>query len=198
MILDLIFLGFTLLSAVLAMVRGFSREALSIASWVVSAVAAYYLYPSVVPYVLPHTQKFTSNPMAAIGVAAAIIFLIVLIIATIITMKIADAIIDSRVGALDRTLGFIFGAARGVLVMGVGYLFFTSLAGSQQPSWVTEAKSRPILESVARAVEGILPKDLDKYISTTPAGEGGAEQSDAPPADEPAPTPGQSNAPAAN
>ncbi len=44
------------------------------------------------------------------------VFLIALIVISFITMKIADFIIDSRIGALDRTLGFLFGAARGILL----------------------------------------------------------------------------------
>ena len=42
-LLDGILVGFTLVSAMLAMVRGFSREILSIASWAVAAVAAFFL-----------------------------------------------------------------------------------------------------------------------------------------------------------
>ena len=189
-LLDGIFLLFTLLSAVLAMVRGFSREMLSIASWAVAAVAAYYFYPSVVPLIQPYIEPYTKNATVVAGAAAAIIFIVVLIVATIITMKIADAIIDSRVGALDRTLGFLFGAARGILVMGVGFLFFTSLAGSQQPAWVTDAKSRPLLQSVASWVESVLPKDLNDLPALpgldAPA-DGAAEPGEAPPAEEPAP-----------
>ncbi len=48
-IFDGIVIGVTLFSAVLAMVRGFSREVLSIASWVGSVAAAYYLYPLLLP-----------------------------------------------------------------------------------------------------------------------------------------------------
>ena len=63
--------------------------------------------------------------------AAGAIFVVALIIVTLITMKIADFIIDSRVGALDRTLGFLFGAARGILVVAVAMLFFNWLVGAQ-------------------------------------------------------------------
>ena len=102
-LLDGILVGFTLVSAMLAMVRGFSREILSIASWAAAAVAAFFFYPLVLPYV----QPYIDNGQLAVVAAAAVVFIVALIVVTIITMKIADWIIDSRVGALDRTLGFL-------------------------------------------------------------------------------------------
>ncbi|MEP1289774.1 MAG: CvpA family protein, partial [Nitratireductor sp.] len=118
-LLDGILIGFTLVSAVLAMVRGFSREILSIASWAAAAAAAYFFHPLVQPYVTPYID----NAQIALAAAAAIVFFVALIVVSVITMKVADFIINSRVGALDRTLGFVYGAARGVLVIAVALLF---------------------------------------------------------------------------
>jgi len=159
-LLDGIVIGFTLVSAMLAMVRGFSREILSIASWVAAAAAAYFFYPIVLPYVKPYID----HDMVALAVAAAIIFFIALIVVTVITMKLADFIIDSKVGPLDRTLGFLYGAARGLLVLAVALLFFNWLVGTNPPAWVTEAKSRPLLESIGGWLQSILPDDPEDSI----------------------------------
>ncbi|WP_173931286.1 CvpA family protein [Chelativorans sp. Marseille-P2723] len=159
-LLDGILVGFTLVSAMLAMVRGFSREILSIASWIVAAFAAYFLYPVVLPYVTPHI----GNATVALIVSAAAVFLVVLVIVTIITMKMADFIVDSRIGALDRTLGFLYGAARGILVVAVALLFLNWLLASNPPSWISEAKSRPLLEGVGSWLQGLLPDDPERSI----------------------------------
>jgi membrane protein required for colicin V production len=159
-LLDGILVGFTLVSAMLAMVRGFSREVLSIASWAAAAIAAFFFYPVVLPYV----QPYVDNDRLQIAVSAAIVFFIALIIVTVITMKIADFIIDSRVGALDRTLGFLYGAARGILVVAVGLLFFSWLVGENPPAWISEAKSLPLLEGIGDWLEGILPDDPENTI----------------------------------
>lgn len=159
-LLDGILVGFTLVSAVLAMVRGFSREVLSIASWVAAAAAAYYFHPIVLPYV----QPYIDHAQVQLAVAAAIVFFVALIVVTVITMKIADFIIDSRVGALDRTLGFLYGAARGILVVAVGLLFFSWLVGTNPPTWISEAKSLPLLEGIGDWLEGILPDDPENSI----------------------------------
>ena len=69
---------------------------------------------------------FDSNTVATI-VAAAAIFFVALIVASYITMKISDFVIDSRVGAIDRALGFVFGAVRGLLLLVVAVWFFDFL-----------------------------------------------------------------------
>lgn len=159
-LLDGILVGFTLVSAMLAMVRGFSREILSIASWAAAAAAAYFLHPLVLPYVAP----YISNSMLALAASAAAVFFVVLIVVTVVTMKIADFIIDSRIGALDRTLGFLYGAARGVLVVAVALLFLHWLLGDSPPGWVAEAKSRPLLDGVGQWLQSLLPDDPENSV----------------------------------
>ena len=183
-LLDGILVGFTLVSAMLAMVRGLSREILSIASWIAAAAAAYFFYPMVQPYVEPYID----NKQIAMVAAAGIVFVIALIVVTIITMKIADWIIDSRIGALDRTLGFLYGAARGILVVAVGLLFFNWLAGTSKPAWIEQAKSRPLLESIGVTLVGLLPDDPENSLLKRLSP--GEEPSPPAPAETDAPQPG--------
>jgi membrane protein required for colicin V production len=195
-LLDGVLVGFTLVSAMLAMVRGFSREVLSIASWIAAAAAAFFFYKPVLPFVRPYID----NSQLAIAAAAGAVFVVALIVVSLITMKIADLIIDSRIGALDRTLGFLYGAARGVLVVAVALLFFDWLVGTQRPAWITDAKSRPMLERIGDWLEGMLPADPENSIlKKIIPGEGapGAQQPEAPAADAPpAENPSAESAPA--
>tara|TARA_R100001129_G_scaffold15156_9_gene9962 strand:+ start:8907 stop:9497 length:591 start_codon:yes stop_codon:yes gene_type:complete len=172
-LLDGIVLAVTLFSAVLAMVRGFSREVLAVASWVAAAAAAYFFYPALVPF----AQKYTGSDKIAMIGSAAVIFLITLIVVSYITMRIADFIIDSRVGALDRTLGFVFGAARGILLVVVAMLFFNWLvAAPQQPDWVANAKSKPMLDTLGARLVAMLPEDADAEILNRLKGLSGEEE----------------------
>ncbi|HEY4192337.1 MAG TPA: CvpA family protein [Mesorhizobium sp.] len=179
-LLDGILVGFTLVSAMLAMVRGFSREVLSVVSWAAAAAAAYFFYKPVIPYV----QPYIDNDKAAMAAAAGIVFIIALIVVTVITMKLADWIIDSRIGALDRTLGFLYGAARGILVVAVALMFFNWLAGDKAPNWIASAKSRPLLESIGAKIESLLPEDPENAILKRLSPESAAPQ----PGTETAPT----------
>ncbi|MER8800535.1 CvpA family protein [Mesorhizobium sp. M0998] len=204
-LLDGILVGFTLVSAMLAMVRGFSREILSIISWAAAAAAAFFFYKPVLPYI----QPYVDNEKAAMAAAAGIVFIVALIVVSVITMKLADWIIDSRIGALDRTLGFLYGAARGILVVAVALLFFNWLAGAKAPGWIANAKSKPLLESIGAKLESLLPEDpentiLNKLNPNQPATETPLAP-DAPAAEAPAagddataPAPDDSDAPPAD
>ena len=136
--LDLGLIAVILVSALLAMLRGFTREVLAIASWIAAAAAALYLYPYLLPYVKPHLSK---EPWASI-VSATAIFITSLIVVSIVTVNLSDAILDSKVGALDRSLGFLFGAARGFILCVVAFVFFSILSpADKQPAWVRQREN---------------------------------------------------------
>ena len=159
-LLDAILVAIMLVSALLAMVRGFSREVLSIVSWVAAAAAAFLLYKQLTPYA---AEYISSNTIAMVASAAAI-FVVTLIIVSFITLKIADFIIDSRVGALDRTLGFVFGAVRGLLLVVVAMLFFNWLAPENQPTWIANARSKPYLDDLGQKLVAALPENPEQTI----------------------------------
>jgi membrane protein required for colicin V production len=157
--LDVILIAIMLVSGFLAMVRGFTREVLSIFSWAMAAVAALYLTPK---YWHSVEGYFPSPGIAQIAFAAGV-FVIVLIVVSLITFRISDRVLDSRVGALDRTLGFIFGLARGFLLVAIVFILFSALA-RDQPSWIVEAKSYPILKQTQVAIESLMPLNPEQYL----------------------------------
>ena len=97
--------------------------------------------------------------------AIAALFLVTLILVSLITARLSDFVLDSRIGALDRTLGFVFGAGRGLLLAVIGYLFFTALVPEKmQPPWAREAKAKPLLEETGRSLLTMLPQDINSDI----------------------------------
>ena len=159
--LDLAVLGIVLVSALLSMMRGFTREVLAIASWAAAAAAAYYFYPVVVPYLTPYIHK----EVIAQAVAAAIVFFATLIIVSLFTVRLSDAILDSKIGPLDRSLGFVFGVARGFLLAVVAFAIFNWLVSEkQQPEWVKNARTRPVLTETADRIVAMLPMDAAQTI----------------------------------
>ena len=175
--LDIFLLGVMLVSGLLALVRGFMREILSIAAWGAAAVVTLYSYAKLLP-----TAKgyFGSDTIATIVVIAGT-FIATLIVVSVITVRISDMILDSRIGALDRTLGFLFGLARGLLIVVVAYEFFIWLVPEKQrPDWVQQAKSRAVLDASGEWLKGLLPDDpentiLKKFKKNKPEDESDAE-----------------------
>jgi len=154
---DLIVILVILISAFLAMVRGFLRELLSLLSWVVAAAAAYYLYR----YLAPTLEKHLTSPVLAALVSMIAIFLVALFVISILTMRIADIKFGNRIGALDRTIGFLFGAARGLIIMALAALLINNLVKPENLSrWIVDAKTRPVLDEVAQQIWQVIPKGL--------------------------------------
>jgi membrane protein required for colicin V production len=159
-LLDLVVIGVVLISALLAAVRGFTREVLAIVAWVAAAAAAWVLHPLALPYVKPYIDNNTIALVAAI----AAVFIVTLIVVTIITVKISDLILDSRIGALDRTLGFAFGAARGFLICVIGWVFLGWLLQGKNPEWAETARTRAALESTGSGLIAMLPDNPEGLL----------------------------------
>ena len=185
-LLDIVLIVVMLVSGLLAMVRGFMREVLSIAAWVIAALVTLYGYAKAVPY----AKEYISNDLIATGVAVAVLFLGTLLVVSLFTVKVSDLVLDSRVGALDRSLGFLFGLGRGLVIMVVAFLFFVWLVPAKSlPDWVKNARSRPVLQGTGDWLLSLLPDDPETAILKRlhrPK-----EGDDSAPQDTPPPGPGQ-------
>src|SRR6187402_2288216 len=159
--LDILLLGVMLVSGLLAMIRGFMREILSITAWAAAAVATLLAYPRL----LPIAKANISSDIVATGAVIGGVFLVTLLIVSIITVRISDMILDSRIGALDRTLGFLFGLGRGLIIVVVAFLFFDWLVPQKsQPTWVSGAKSKVVLSGTGDWLKSMLPDDPESTI----------------------------------
>ncbi|ABS65085.1 Colicin V production protein [Parvibaculum lavamentivorans DS-1] len=154
---DLFVIGVLLVSSVLALLRGFTNEVLSILAWIVGALAALWLFP----YVTPILRDVISPPWLASVVAAVGIFVVAYAIVAALTARWSGGLMDlhERAALLDRTLGLIFGAARGLLIVTVAYLFFAWLVPNpdDQPGWIRYAKTRPLVEDTAALLFSLAP-----------------------------------------
>jgi membrane protein required for colicin V production len=160
-LLDIGLIVIMLVSALLAMVRGFMREILSIIAWILAAGATLYAYSKLLPLA---KQYFNSDVVATVAVIAGV-FLITLLVVSILTVRISDMVLDSRVGALDRTLGFLFGLGRGLIIVVVAYMFFDWLVPDRsKPEWVLHAKSRVVLSGTGEWLKDQLPENAEATI----------------------------------
>ena len=161
-LLDIILIGVMLISALLAMIRGFMREVLSIAGWAIAALVTLYSFSKL----LPVAKTYFNNDIVAYAVVIGGTFLATLLVVSVLTVRFSDMVLDSRIGPLDRTMGFLFGLARGLLIVVVAFLFFAWLVPDRsQPEWVRSAKSRELLRYVGDELTSMLPEDLDATIS---------------------------------
>jgi membrane protein required for colicin V production len=160
--LDVILILIMLISAFLAMLRGLTREMLSIMSWALAALAALFFYQ----LYRERVRQLIEPQMLADAVLIIVVFVIVLIVVSLITVRLSNRVLDSRVGALDRTLGFVFGLVRGLILVVIAYELIAAIVPKESlPRWVTEARSLPVIESTGRAIISLLPDNPASIFS---------------------------------
>ena len=165
---DGIVIGVLLISSVLALLRGFTNEVLSILAWVVGALAALWLFP----YATPMVRTTVSPEWLAAVVAALAIFIVGYLLVAAFTLRWAEHLLalHERAEMLDRTLGFLFGLVRGLLIVTVAYLFFAWLVPNpaDQPDWIRNARLKPLVESSAATLFTLAPSVPGTQKSATP------------------------------
>ena len=154
---DLAVLGVIGLSAIFAFARGFVREALSIVAWIGAALITLYGFNHVYGLVI----RFVTTPLLADLIAGAGLFVISLLVLTVLTGYFARLAQSSALSPIDRTLGLIFGLARGAFLVSLAYLVLDiSLPLNDRPGWIKQAKSEPFLAQGAELLRRALPEPL--------------------------------------
>ncbi len=149
------------ISAILATARGLTREILSLATWAGSAGLAVYM----LLYNPEIARGYIREELVADIATVVVTFIVSLILLHLITIRIADFVVESRIGPLDRTLGFVFGGVRGILIAVVVVIFGQWLLGSSLPAWATESRSLPMLSSLGDSLITALPDNLEQQLS---------------------------------
>src|SRR5258708_4624299 len=153
--LDIIVIAVIALSALVAFARGFVKEALSIAAWIGAGLITLYG----LPYARPYALKLITSPMLANGAAGVALFIVSLVTLSLITSAIARRVQHSSLSAVDRSLGLVFGAFRGVLIACLGFIALEWAIPEPHdwPSWVRDARTQPFLAHGAGLVRSLVP-----------------------------------------
>ncbi|MGB0935072.1 MAG: CvpA family protein [Alphaproteobacteria bacterium] len=153
---DLSIFALLVLSAIIGMIRGLTREALGIAGWVGAFFATLYS----IPYLRPHILPSIKNPFITDLLIATVVFLTTLVILNVISNKISLRVRGSILGGLDRSLGLFFGVLRGAVFMCIAFLLISIVW--EPDSWsppFKEAKSMPYISQGSHILRRLVPED---------------------------------------
>jgi membrane protein required for colicin V production len=134
-------------SAAFGFWRGFAKEALALASW----LAAIWLAWRIGGLVEPMLGEWTAAPELRIWAARAIILVIVLVAGGLVAWFVRALIRHTGLSSTDRSLGALFGFARGLLIVGLGAIGI-ELLGLDADSWWQDAKLRPVSNQIAEGI----------------------------------------------
>lgn len=154
---DIIIVGIIVLSGVFALARGLVKEVLSIASWVGAVMVTLFAF---IP-ARPIARDIIAWPLGADVATGAALFLGSLFLFSFISHFIAKAVQGSAVGPLDRTLGFVFGLGRGLVIVIALFMAVSWAIGEKdQPGWFKNARAMPIVAAGARLVLALVPEEM--------------------------------------
>ena len=145
-----------LISGFLAYARGFVHEVLSVGGW----IGAIFATMHGAEYLKPYAHDLIPHETAADAAAYVTIFVVTLVVLSILTRTVAKQVQDSTLNVLDRSLGFIFGAARGAFLVCIAYIALTwAWPAAEQPVWLRDARSMPLIEQGADVLRSFIPED---------------------------------------
>jgi len=148
-----------LISALLAFLRGFVQETLSIGAWVGATFGALYG----VRYVHPYARSIIPLDWAADAAATVVLFLVILFVLSLATNMVARTVQRSALNPLDRSLGFLFGLIRGAVILCVAMIIANWLMKAEnRPEWMRTAKTLPLLEGGADVLKAMVPHSFQR------------------------------------
>jgi membrane protein required for colicin V production len=171
--------GFTIIDGVVALVvvvsallaygRGLVREVLAIAGWVAAAIVAYLFAPQVEPLVreIPVVGEFIQESCELSLVAAfSIVFVVALIVFSLFTPVFSSVVQRSALGGVDQGLGFLFGVARGILLVAIAFFLYDTVMTGQDYTIVDESRSAAVFADVSNRITEQRPEDALGWFAT--------------------------------
>jgi membrane protein required for colicin V production len=165
-LVDLLVIAIIAISALLGLSRGFVREMLGLGSWLLAAYGAYRLGPQLLPF----ANRTIGNPDIAGIVAYAAAFIGLLVVLSLAANLVGRIVRLSALGGLDRTLGLVFGMARGAVLLVAAYILGGVVLPHPQswPPQVKQARTVPLLYEGAVWAAGMLPESYRPAIAVPP------------------------------
>lgn len=157
-IVDIFVIGLVVMSGLLAYFRGFIRELLSIVAWVGAVAAGFYGYGLVAPYLSDYIlEEAIANVVAGVGIG-----IVTLVVLSVGASMVSGMVQESHAGSVDKALGFLFGLARGCLILSLIYLVTTQwfIKEEDLPETVLNSRSLPVAKVGADLVMKALPEEI--------------------------------------
>tara|TARA_B110000967_G_C18877507_1_gene559206 strand:+ start:1493 stop:1987 length:495 start_codon:yes stop_codon:yes gene_type:complete len=158
--LDFIIIGIVALSALISLVRGFVKESISLTSWVLAGFIALRYFEPLAQLLEP----YISSPTIRSGSGFGILFVCTLIVGAIVNYIASQMVSKTGLSGTDKSLGVVFGAARGVLIVTMVVLL-AQLTPMPAESWWQESRMVEYFVNLAVWIKEIVPKDIASRFS---------------------------------
>lgn len=155
--LDYVIIAVIAISLVTSVIKGLTRELVSLAAAILGILGALWWYPDVAR----HLEPYTSSPAVAGFAAFALIFLVFLLLGWLVSKILAGLVKATGLRWFDRFLGAGFGLLRGMLIAAALVLAIVAFAPGKRPiESVAESRLAPTVLHFARAIVAVAPQKL--------------------------------------
>ena len=165
-IIDGVSIAVVLLSGILAYARGFLREVLAISGWIISIIIAFMLAPTGVPLVseIPYLNKIVSGCEATTIISFALILAISVLVCSIFTPLLSNVVKRSVLNTFDQSLGFLFGALRGIILVVVSVVVYNQVAVDNEYEIVNNSLVYKSVDGISSNIETMLPNSIPNWL----------------------------------
>lgn len=157
---DFIIIGVIALSALISLVRGFVKESISLASWVLAGFIAFSYFEPMTQLLAPYIESATIRD----GSGLAILFVCTLMVGAIVNYMASQMVSKTGLSGTDKSLGVVFGGARGVLIVTMVVLL-AGLTSMPSESWWQESVMVEYFTPLAVWLKDVLPQNVINRLS---------------------------------
>lgn len=164
---DIALIFIMLISGLLAMMRGLTREFLFLIILALSGGIAFFGAPSIAPTI----SQVIEEEWLSLALSLTLIFIAVFVVFSLVGFKMTDRLLNSAIGVLDRTLGLIFGLLRGLVLMTLVWMLYIWMVDTEdQFESVAQARTLPIVNQTANILVSILPINAQEFLTESATG----------------------------
>ncbi|WP_134726740.1 CvpA family protein [Paracoccus luteus] len=156
-----------ILSAILAYSRGFVRESLAIMGWIGAAILAFIFAAAMRPLIaqIPYVNEILADSCELATIAGfAVVFALALVVFSILTPLFSSVVQRSALGGVDQGMGFLFGVARGILLVAVAFIVYDRVMTTQPVPMVDDSRSAQVFQRMSGQLDQQIPQDAPGWV----------------------------------
>jgi len=157
---DYIIIAIIAISTVISLFRGFVRESLALAGWILAIWVSVMFMNQMAVFITPYLDL---PPSLISLISFAVLFILTLIVTALLTSIIGSIVDQTGLSGTDRSIGMIFGLARGAILVAIVILLAGFTAIPQDPWW-KESSLIPHFQQLADILKGFLPPHIAAKI----------------------------------
>jgi membrane protein required for colicin V production len=163
---DFIAVAILLVSGLVGLLRGATRELVTVIAFVGAAIASVFA----LRFSGPLAHHFIHTAWLAHIAALIVVFILVYVVVRLVGGQLTRGVRQTALSSLDRTLGLAIGLARGVVAVGILVILIRAATPAERmPHWFTHAKVYPLANAAGSALRAFAPKGMELARQVAPS-----------------------------